>query len=893
MTKATILIVEDEAIIAADLAGKLGRLGYEISGTTGYGEEAVSQARERRPDLILMDIRLAGAMDGVDAATIIRRELDLPVIFLTAHSDQATLERAKLTGPFGYILKPFEERELATNIAMALYKHQAERKLRQAHDELEQRVEERTRELRDAEQALREINLTLEQRVAERTAELFAANATLRDARRAALNMMEDAIVARRQAEEASAERKQADEMVHRQNAILSGINRIFGAVLASGSEEELGETCLAVAEEITGSRFGFIGEFGEDGLLHGIAMSNPGWELCTIYDQAGERRPPSDFHIRGVYGRVLLDGKGFFTNEPSSHPDSIGTPAGHPPLTAFLGVSLVRDEEIIGMVALGNRDGGYGQVELEAMETLAPSIVESFQRMRMKKALGESELFYRQLLESIPGMVFTTRPDGYCDFQSQPWVDFTGVPMAEHLGDGWNRLLHPDDRPRAFAAWRDAVEERAPYDLEYRVRRHDGEYQWFKVCGRPIRNAGGEIVRWFGTALNIDQLVKLQEELLQAKELAEEASRAKSEFVANMSHEIRTPMTVFLMAIDQLLQINADPSSRQLLEMADKAAMALRGLVDDILDFSRIEAGSVEIADEPFNPVSAMREVIEMFDLAAREKNLRLTWDVSQDVPPIVFGDWFKIKQVLINLLGNALKFTPEGEIDVTVRPRGKQLVFVVADTGIGIPEDKCHLLFESFRQVDSSFHRQYGGSGLGLAICKGLVELMGGRIAVQGRNKGTIFSFTIPLKTPSLADLSSADPAAAEVARTTNHARILLADDDPMILEVMNLALTLRGWQTETAMSGAEAVEKWRHGDFNVILMDLQMPGMNGLEATRMIREQEVGKGSRTPIIGFTAHVEARILDDCHEAGMDRVLYKPVEIDALYVTIEQFLAD
>jgi signal transduction histidine kinase/CheY-like chemotaxis protein len=383
----------------------------------------------------------------------------------------------------------------------------------------------------------------------------------------------------------------------------------------------------------------------------------------------------------------------------------------------------------------------------------------------------------------------------------------------------------------------------------------------------------------------------RAEEELRLAKQAAEEASRAKSEFVANMSHEIRTPMTVFLMAIEQLRQINAEPASRQLLEMADKAAKSLRGLVDDILDFSRIEAGSVEIADEPFDPVAGLREVIEMFALATREKNLALTWQVSSDVPSIVFGDWFRIRQVLINLIGNAVKFTTEGEIDVTVRLQDRYLVFAVADTGIGIPEKMHHQIFESFRQADSSFHRQYGGSGLGLAICKGLVELMGGRITVQGREKGTVFSFTLPLNTPEAMSQPSVETNLAEVCRDVNHARILLVDDDPMILEVINLALTLRGWQTETAVSGAEAVEKWQHGNFNVILMDLQMPVMNGLEAARTIRRDEIRKGPCIPIIGFTAHAGATILDDCREAGMDLVLFKPVKIDELYASIDQLL--
>ena len=206
MSKATILIVEDETIVAADLASKVSQLGYEVSGMLDRGEDAINHLRKQRPDLVLMDIRLSGKMDGVEAAEIIRREFDLPVIYLTAHSDRATLERAKLTEPFGYILKPFDELALGTHIEIALYKYQAESRLRQAHDQLELRVEERTRELKLAEQELKEINETLERRVTERTAELESANILLRDSRRAALNLMEDAEAARKKAEQAEKE---------------------------------------------------------------------------------------------------------------------------------------------------------------------------------------------------------------------------------------------------------------------------------------------------------------------------------------------------------------------------------------------------------------------------------------------------------------------------------------------------------------------------------------------------------------------------------------------------------------------------------------------------------------------------------------------------------------
>jgi PAS domain S-box-containing protein len=515
-------------------------------------------------------------------------------------------------------------------------------------------------------------------------------------------------------------------------------------------------------------------------------------------------------------------------------------------------------------------------------------------ERDRLTDSLRESELFFRQALESIPGMVFTTRPDGYCDYQSQQWVDFTGVPMSEHLGDGWNKLLHPDDRPRAFAAWRAAVEERGPYDLEYRVRRHDGEYLWFKVCGRPIRNEAGEIVRWFGTALNIDHLVRAQEELHQAKATAEAATRAKSEFLANMSHEIRTPMTVFMSALEHLLQLDRNPERRHLLELADQSAKRLRTLIDDILDFSRIEAQRVELEQEPFDLRACLEGAVKMFALPVRDKNLRLATRVAPDTPQIVVGDSDRLGQVLTNLIGNAVKFTHEGEISVSVQPRGGLLEFVVTDTGIGIPEEKCELIFESFSQADGSLTRRYGGTGLGLAICKRLVELMGGEIFARSKKgRGSVFTFSLPLKTAGRQSPAPAEPAPEIAPEFNSAARILLAEDEPLIREMIVMMLATRGWQAETARSGRDAVEKWAGGHFNIILMDLQMPEMNGLEATREIRKREGDKGKRTCIIGLTAHSQPEICDDCLKAGMDRVLTKPVRMTDLCAAIDSCLSE
>jgi CheY-like chemotaxis protein len=282
------------------------------------------------------------------------------------------------------------------------------------------------------------------------------------------------------------------------------------------------------------------------------------------------------------------------------------------------------------------------------------------------------------------------------------------------------------------------------------------------------------------------------------------------------------------------------------------------------------------------------------MFALSAQKKNLRLKSDVGPDVPPIVVGDPHKLGQVLTNLVGNAVKFTDQGEVRVTVQLRGGLLECAVADTGIGIPEEKRHLLFQSFSQVDASFHRRYGGSGLGLAISKGLVELMGGRIEVRSRKGGgSIFTFTLPLKTTDNRSLLPQEALQEATGEASPVARILLAEDEPMIRELITLLLARRGWHVETAESGRCAIEKWEKGKFDIVFMDLQMPEIDGLEATKAIREREAAEVGRTCIIGLTGHAQRELRDECLKAGMDEVLTKPVQMNDLYSAVESCLSE
>lgn len=302
MSTPSLLIVEDEAIVAEDLANKVRQLGYAVAGTTMTGEEAVELVRQLRPSLVLMDIRLAGAMDGIAAAKAIHMECKVPVLFLTAHSDADTITRARQAEAFGYILKPFNERDLRIQIEMALYKHATERQLFESKERL-------------------------------------------------------------------------------------TGINQILQAGLSCATEKELGMVCLEVAKKITQSRVGFIGDISK-AKFENLAICSSGVEDCNLLDSSGHRMSPGTFKIHGIYGRVIQDGKTLFTNDPANHPDRIGLPDGHYPLTSFLGAPLIREGRVIGLIAVGNRENGYTQVEQDILEALTPSIVEAFARKRAEVEL-------------------------------------------------------------------------------------------------------------------------------------------------------------------------------------------------------------------------------------------------------------------------------------------------------------------------------------------------------------------------------------------------------------------------------------------------------------------------------------------------------------------------
>ncbi len=401
-----------------------------------------------------------------------------------------------------------------------------------------------------------------------------------------------------------------------------------------------------------------------------------------------------------------------------------------------------------------------------------------------------------------------------------------------------------------------------------------------------------------------IRQLRQTQQELLEAKDAAELANRYKSEFLANISHEIRTPLNAIVGIADTiLLSSNITEEQERSLEILKSSAFLLLALLNQLLDLSKVEAGRMELDNTEFDPTVLMGDVEALLKGCAMSKGLEFTVDIDASLPKVVFGDYKKIRQILINLISNAIKFTEMGFVRVNLTVSDLKddevtLIFSVSDSGIGIESSKRAHIFEPFVQSDSSTTRRYGGTGLGLSICRGFAELMNGQLWVDSEvGKGSVFYFKVPLKTPQetkpLAETSITEARSGQVitgpSADTQGLTILVVDDNDLNLLIAQRMLIKKGHRVITAKNGREALEKLKDHKYDLLFMDVNMPDMDGLETTRMIRHYERDAGiGHTPVIAMTAYTQDEDRQRCLASGMDGYLSKPIDIKA----IEQILA-
>lgn len=519
---------------------------------------------------------------------------------------------------------------------------------------------------------------------------------------------------------------------------------------------------------------------------------------------------------------------------------------------------------------------------------------------VRVEAALRESTELVMLLLEFAPEAIYGIDLEGNCTFCNPACLLLTGYGEAsELLGRNMHEVIHyakADGTPypvEECVIYRAFVEGMGTHADDEVLWRKDGSSFAAEYWSRPLHR-NQQVIGAVVTFVDVTARKQAEETLRTAKAAAEAASRTKSEFLANMSHEIRTPLNGVIGMTNLALATDLTDEQREFLETAKLSGDALLSVINDVLDFSKIEAGKTYLEAQDFSLRDSLQDILKAFALRASEKQLTLSCDIDEQVPVMVCGDAYRLRQILTNLLGNAIKFTPAGGVALRVRVNhvdgeNVALHFTVADTGVGIAANACEMIFDPFTQADSSTTRTFGGTGLGLAISARLVKMMGGDIRVESElGRGSKFHFTAHLGAGHVASDTAVKPLAAAAPWNGSSLRVLLAEDNGVNRLVVTRLLEKQGHQVVAATTGREALAALSRAHYDVVLMDVQMPDMDGFETTRTIRTMEKETGRHQQIVALTAHAMIGDRERCLEAGMDAYLTKPISAPELYRLLE-----
>lgn len=899
MAAARILIVEDDRVVARDIAQQMTSAGHTVVGMTTTGEEALTMAAETAPDLVLMDVRLEGELDGIDAARLVRENLNLPVVFLTAYADEETVRRATVTEPFGYVLKPFDDTQLRTVVEMALYKHAAEQRLRES----EQRYAVTLSSIGDAviatdrascinfinpvaealtgwprSEALgrplvdvfRVINETTRAPAEDPVAAVLAAGCIV--------GLANHTVLVARDGQEIAID--DSGSPIIDDRGEIRGVVLVFRDVTQRRRAEEaeiLRETNLRLEMAMHGSNVGVWEIDMPDGdHRHGFAR------FSNIWEWLGYTRPETQLDY-DAYMSVLL-------------------PEDRPRTDAAVLRYFNREVDTFEIEnRLCHADGSFRWVLVRGMATwdasgkpvrFVGSLVDITELKLTEQALRASEARFRGTFENAAVGVAHCDLDGSFLRVNQRWCEIVGYERESLLVKRFQDLVDPDVLAVSEQKYRLLGEERlSHYSDEMPLVKADGACVWVSVSVALQRDASGHALHTIAILQDISERKALEDTVRVARDAAEAANRAKDQFLANISHELRTPLNGIL-GYAQILRRDDSMTERQLasLGVIEQSGEHLLMLINDILDFARIEAGKLDlnVTDVPLGPF--LRVIVEMVSVRADQKHLMLNYEAPVNLPGVIRVDEKRLRQVLLNLLTNAIKFTDRGEVTLSVRTvADARLRFEVRDTGIGVSPDRFEAIFQPFEQA-GEYTRRTGGVGLGLAISRQLVRMMGGDIRMKSAmGEGSTFWFELDAPV-SNAEVVGLQPALEMIGYDGDNRHVLVIDDVAANRALIVDTLVRYGFRVSESSDGRDALDQAQLSRPDLILLDTVMPVMGGIEMLAQIRGSTLLRD--VPVIAVSADASQRNAQANLLAGASAFLEKPLDLDRLLKEISVLLS-